>query len=90
MFPFVEKKLSENVVVREFSPDADAKDLVWHRDKEDRVVEIIQADGWWFQMDDEVPRTIAGTLFIKANTWHRIIKGPDCSRPLIVKIRKLY
>jgi len=88
MFPFKEKTLSTNVVIREFDPNVDSEELVWHRDKEDRIVEVMQADDWWFQYDNEIPKLMEGTLFIKSKTWHRVIKGPNCKRPLVFRIEK--
>lgn len=48
MFPFKETKLAEQLYLREFATDTDCNELVWHRDKEDRLVQIIQSDDWWF------------------------------------------
>ena len=88
MFPFKEKQVSKDVFIREFDPEVDSDELVWHRDREDRLVEVIQSEDWWFQYDNEIPKPLTETLFIKAKTWHRVIKGPNCNKPLIVKIHK--
>jgi hypothetical protein len=84
-FPFEQKKLSEGVLLRKFSSDTQEGSLVWHRDRQDRVVEVVHGNGWMFQRDDSVPvlLTAGSTFEIQAEEWHRIIKGKG---DLIVKI----
>ena len=43
-FPFKQTK-SGNVLLREFSADIDSKELVWHRDREDRVITVAESKG---------------------------------------------
>lgn len=89
MFPFKETKTTNpNVVIREFSPDTISEDLIWHRDREDRILEIIEPGNWWFQFDNEIPIALKKKtkLFIKAKTWHRVIKRGN--KPLIVRVFK--
>ena len=54
-FPFEEKQIAENVFLRYFNHNVLSEELIWHRDREDRVVEVIQSDNWYFQKDDQVP-----------------------------------
>jgi hypothetical protein len=84
-FPFKEKTLN-NTSIREFSKDVNSDELIWHRDKEDRIVEVIQNNNWMFQMDNELPKILEGKLFIPKETYHRVIKGDG---DLVVKITKL-
>ena len=84
-FPFKEKTLN-NTSIREFSKDVNSDELIWHRDKEDRIVEVIQNNNWMFQMDNELPKILEGKLFIPKETYHRVIKG---NGDLVVKITKL-
>ena len=72
--------------VREFSSDVDSDELVWHRDKENRIIEIIENDGWLFQYDNELPFIMEDSFFIPKNTFHRIIKG---NGNLVVRVTKL-
>lgn len=76
---------NDNSVTRIFSPDIKSEELVWHRDKEDRIVEVLQSDGWEFQMDDELPIELKKgmVLTIPKETYHRIKRG---SNDLIIKI----
>lgn len=83
--PFKER-VDGNVHVRKFSSDVNDDELVWHRDKEDRIIEIVQNDGWLFQYDNELPFIMEESFFVPKNTFHRVIKGDG---DLIVKVKKL-
>ena len=63
--------------IREFSSNADELDLIWHQDKEDRLVEVLEGEGWKFQRDNNVPvdMKIGDRIFIPEGEIHRIIKG---------------
>lgn len=82
--PYTEK-VEEGVIIREFAEDTDSRELVWHRDKKERVVIPVQCDGWMFQEDNKPPVEMEPykAIFIKEYTYHRIIKG---SGKLVVKI----
>lgn len=71
--------------IREFSQDTSSFEFVWHRDKEDRIVEAIGKTDWKFQLDNEVPKEI-NRIFIPKETYHRLIKG---SGNLKVKIKEV-
>lgn len=85
-FPFKETHLNDNLYLREFEESVDVDDLEWHRDREDRIVEILGETDWKLQMDNELPKIMSGMLFIPKETWHRVIKGTG---ELKVKITKL-
>lgn len=81
--PYSEKK-EDGYIIREFSHDTPSFEFVWHRDKEDRVVQAIQDTDWLFQLDNEVPQRLSkNKLFIPKETYHRLIKGTG---DLVVKI----
>lgn len=89
MFPFKEKKISNNIVDRLFSHDLGQEDLVWHRDHENRLVLVLESDGSWeFQLDNELPRKMyKGNVFnIPKNTYHRALKGEGDLRVRIIKL----
>ena len=71
-FPFVEKG-----EIREFLVDRDDKEYVWHRDKQDREIEVIKGQGWQFQWENCLPYLLTeGMIFtIKEGEYHRLIKG---------------
>ena len=85
-FPFKESQIEGNLYLREFEESVDIDDLEWHRDREDRIVEVIGDTDWKLQMDNELPKVMMGKLFIPKEVWHRIIKG---NGDLKVRITKL-
>lgn len=77
--------VKDNVITRVIPKNVTSAELVWHRDRNDRVVEILQSEGWKFQMDNELPQTLkrGDILEIEKNTYHRVIKGEG---DLVIKI----
>jgi hypothetical protein len=84
ILPFQEQK-EKKYVIRTFSEEVEEGELVWHRDKEDRIVKSIGDTDWMIQMDNELPKPLTEIVYIPKNTYHRVIKG---SGDLKVKIRK--
>lgn len=75
MKPYTEKK-ENNYLIREFSHDTPSFEFVWHRDKEDRIVQALHDTDWQFQLDNEIPKRLSeNKLFIPKETYHRLIKG---------------
>lgn len=72
----METKTSSHIL-REFDGDVDEQELVWHRDRNDREVTVMEGTGWKLQMDNELPKELmVGKLYnIKAMEYHRLIKG---------------
>lgn len=78
------QKQEDGYIIREFSQDTPSFELVWHRDKEDRIVQAAHDSDWQFQLDNEVPQRLSkNKLFIPKETYHRLIKGTG---DLVVKI----
>jgi len=84
MFPFSEE-IKYNYYIRTFNKDIDDKELTWHRDREDRLIECIGETNWQFQIDNELPICFDKPIFIKAEVYHRLIKGDG---ELVLKIIK--
>jgi hypothetical protein len=84
-FPFNEY-VEEGFHIRTFSDSVDDRELVWHRDKEDRIVESLGESDWLIQLDNELPKLITEKIYIPKEIYHRIIKG---SGDLKVKVKKL-
>ena len=85
MFPF--KQFEENdKLIRVFEESIDASELIWHQDREDRTIKVIEANGWGYQLDNQLPLPLEDgqELFIPKMTYHRVIKG---SGPLVVEVR---
>ncbi len=73
--------------IRTFPSETDESTLVWHRDKETRLVTVIEGSGWKFQFDNALPFDIfPGKKFsIEKMVYHRLLKG---STSLTLKIEK--
>ena len=86
-FPFKEQQVSPNKFIREFSADVDEMELIWHTDREDRIVNVIEGNGWKFQFDEQLPfEMIDGIdIVIPKGVIHRVIKGKG---PLKIKVFK--
>ena len=81
--PYSEKK-KDGYIIREFSQDTSPFEFVWHRDKDDRIVQAMHDTDWQFQLDNQVPQRLTkNKLFIPKETYHRLIKGTG---DLVVKI----
>lgn len=86
MKPYVEI-VNGDSKIRILTENVDSHELVWHRDKNDRTVTILQSQGWKFQLDNELPKEMKSgdILEIKKNIYHRVIKGDG---DLIIKIKE--
>lgn len=74
--------------IRTFDINEDQAEFVWHKDKEDRMVEVISGNGWQFQPENCLPLLLEpGVRFkIEEGEYHRLIKGID---NLQIRITKL-
>ncbi len=91
MLPFKEKILEENenyILVQRIFDSSKDEELIWHIDKEDREVTFIEGDGWYIQIENEIPQSLnkKGFFKIPKETWHRIINSKKTK--LILNIRK--
>jgi len=75
--PYQQTPISKNKFERIFREHTNEEELVWHRDRKDRTVKIVECNGWKFQHDNQLPVELheGDTLHIKAKEYHRIIKG---------------
>jgi hypothetical protein len=81
------QNLKNGYIIREFDTNIDVSELVWHRDKKDRVVEVVSGNGWKFQLDNHLPVELKEgmVLEIPKETFHRIGKGDT---KLVIKIKE--
>ena len=86
-FPFEEEKIDEYNFIRTFPADVDEMDLIWHADKENRIITVIKGSGWKFQFDEELPIEMEDgiNITIPKGVIHRVIKGKG---PLKIKVFK--
>ena len=91
-FPFEESIIEETeeyiVVQRSFDKNLGREELVWHRDKEDREICVIEGEGWYLQFDNELPNLMQKNVSYKipSETWHRIINTNETK--LLINVRK--
>lgn len=57
------------------------EELIWHRDKEDRIITVINGKGWSFQFDNQMPieLTEGSIVEIPAMVFHRIFKNSSAT-----------
>lgn len=78
---------ADNDSVRTFNSNVDSSELVWHRDREDRTVTVLEGKEWSFQYDDQLPIKLkeGDQFFIEKMTYHRLLKGTTQLKVLIEK-----
>lgn len=86
--PYRDIETGPDYVIREFDQNIDPIELLWHRDDEDRMIEVVDCGkGWGFQFDDGLPFDLEPntSIFILRHNWHRVIKGEG---RLLLRINK--
>ena len=84
--PYTDKSNGE-LKIRTFESNTDSHELVWHRDKGDRVVTVLEGEGWMFQMDNAIPYELeeGDVLNISKMEYHRIYKAGSTDLVLEIK-----
>ena len=85
MKPYKDLEITDQYIIREFSDSVDPIELLWHRDNEDRTIEIIGETDWAIQLENKLPTSLNNRIFIARHEWHRVIKGTG---KLLLKIYK--
>ena len=75
MTPYTDIEVTDKYIIREFNENIDPIELMWHRDDEDRTVEVIGETDWKLQLEIQLPTSINQPIFIPRHEWHRAIKG---------------
>lgn len=75
--PFVDEVINSKERIRTFSASVVSDELIWHRDKSTRIVEVLSGEGWLFQMDECMPVEMhVGDVYkIPAYAYHRVKRG---------------
>jgi hypothetical protein len=75
--PYVDKKLNNREILRTFGKNVLSEELVWHRDRNNRIVEVLEGEGWEIQLEDRLPELLekGREYVIPAYTFHRIKRG---------------
>lgn len=84
--PYFEYIINKNEVIRVFENDNLGTEELWHRDLEDRTIEILNETDWQLQLENCLPTSLKDRIFIPRHEWHRVIKGTGT---LKLKIHKL-
>lgn len=81
------QEIIDDIIYREFEPSMDENQLYWHKDAADRLVEVVEGEGWKLQMDNEIPYSLVKNCeyFIQKETFHRLLLGKS---KLILKIKE--
>lgn len=76
MLPFKQRK-SGGLLIREFNSAVKNEELVWHRDRSDRIVCVLEGKDWLLQLDNQIPKKLVEgqNYFIPSHNYHRLIKG---------------
>lgn len=79
--------ITDKSFTREFSKDVETTELIWHRDKKDRRVTIIEGTDWKIQFDNSLPKNLikGDRIEIPKMVFHRLWRGKD---NLIIQIEE--
>lgn len=75
--PYSQKNLNNGVFLRTFKHNLLSEELVWHRDRNNRIVEVLEGENWEIQFENSLPKPLQrGERYaIPAYTFHRIKRG---------------
>jgi hypothetical protein len=85
MIPYTDIEVTDKYIIREFNENIDPIELMWHRDNEDRKLEIIGETDWKIQLDNKLPTSLNESIYIPKHEWHRVIKGKGILKLKIYK-----
>jgi len=85
MKPYKDIEVTDKYIIREFNENIDPIELMWHRDNENRTVEILGETNWKLQLDNQLPTSMNEPIYIPRHLYHRVIKGTG---NLLLKIYK--
>jgi len=85
--PYRQVTLGDGAVLREFRGDTSPDELIWHQDRTDRLITVVEGREWKLQLQDGLPfpLTEGDSYSIPARSWHRIVRG---SGRLVIKIQE--
>ena len=58
MRPYTDIETTDKYIIREFSENIDPIELLWHRDNEDRTIEIFEDTDWKIQLYKKLPTSL--------------------------------
>ena len=74
--------------LRTFYSSVKSDELVWHRDDQDRVVTVMEGQGWQFQFNGSLPMELKedSRFMIPHGMYHRVIRGKT---KLVLRVEKI-
>jgi hypothetical protein len=72
--PYNDLEHNDVYIIREFDQNIDPKELMWHRDDEERLIETLEPTNWLIQFENKLPVLLNTPIFIPKHAWHRVIK----------------
>ena len=87
MTPYTDIEVTDKYIIREFNENIDPIELLWHRDNEQRLVEIIGETDWKIQLDNQLPTSMNEPILIERHEWHRILKHHKNSVKIVHVLR---
>lgn len=77
----------EKIFERKFDSFVSPTELVWHRDRNDRTIYVVQGEMWKLQFDNSLPIILeqGNSYTIKKNIYHRLLKG---NGDLVLRIKE--
>lgn len=78
MKPYIDEKITDCEWIRTFDPSVtESEEYIWHVDKNDRKITVLEGCGWKFQYDNQLPMNInvKDTFVVPRMVYHRLIVG---------------
>jgi len=71
------KPYTDRENIRLFNVGDDQQEYVWHRDKQNREIEVLEGQAWQLQYNGCLPILLEenNTYYIPKMMYHRLIKG---------------
>jgi hypothetical protein len=90
--PYIQKNASISSYTRTFYANTNNKELVWHRDANDRDIKVLAGEGWSIQFENKLPIKLSSgsKVFIPKNSWHRLVKSAGKMKDLLIEINEAY
>jgi hypothetical protein len=85
MTPYTDIEVTDTYIIREFDENIDPIELMWHRDNESRILEILGKTDWKIQLENQLPTSLNESIHIPKHEWHRVIKGTGTLKLKIYK-----
>tara|TARA_B100001939_G_C16744884_1_gene531336 strand:+ start:121 stop:396 length:276 start_codon:yes stop_codon:yes gene_type:complete len=79
--PYSDTIRDDQSIERCFCADVNSDELVWHRDRRNREVKILNGTDWFLQFDNQMPieLVVGKTYSIMKDSYHRLMKGENAT-----------